>query len=296
MQCTRPIYALDLGINPETGKRNLKIKGKSYDFLCHRYGIDNIVPLPCGKCFACKVNYAQAWADRCYLESLLYKDNYFITLTFDNENVPLRVCKKDISSFMKSLRNHIPGCRFFSCGEHGGLSGRSHYHILLFNAPIPDLKYFMRKNDSLLYTSKLLSDIWKKGFVTIGDVTRESCNYVARYVIKKFGTHFNDEFVLMSNRPGIGAKYFFDNKDKIIKNDAIYINGKPHLLPRYFDKLLESSDPAAFVEIKKNRLTESRANRVHLLNVHGFTYDEQLLMYQDSINNEKLTHLNRGGI
>ena len=32
----------------------------------------------------------------------------------------------------------------------------------------------------------MLSDIWAKGFVTVGDVTYESAAYVARYVLKKW--------------------------------------------------------------------------------------------------------------
>ena len=50
MACTRPIYALDLGVK-ENGKRNIKLLPKRADLyslaqLEARHGVGNIIPLP----------------------------------------------------------------------------------------------------------------------------------------------------------------------------------------------------------------------------------------------------------
>lgn len=51
--------------------------------------IDRPLDIPCGQCLTCKLGKAQAWATRCYHESQLYKENSFITLTYDDEHLPL---------------------------------------------------------------------------------------------------------------------------------------------------------------------------------------------------------------
>ena len=91
-KCTRPIYSLDLGIK-ENGKRNLKILPRRFDLssvkqLKARYGDSSIVPLPCGQCLNCKLNKAKEWAVRCVLEASLYDENFFVTLTYDDEHYP----------------------------------------------------------------------------------------------------------------------------------------------------------------------------------------------------------------
>lgn len=51
--------------------------------------------------------------------------------------------------------------------------------------------------------------LWSHGLVHVGDVSKESIQYVAGYVTKKFtkkGDGYNPEFSLMSRKPGIGAQ------------------------------------------------------------------------------------------
>lgn len=72
---------------------------------------------------------------------------------------------------MKRLRryyehhyNHKP-IRFFMCGEYGPTATtRPHYHAIIFNLPIPDLKYLKTNfNGHQLFTSEIMSKIWGKG-------------------------------------------------------------------------------------------------------------------------------------
>ena len=215
--------------------------------------IDKVIRLPCGYCRACKINLYQEWATRCWLEARQLKNNQFITLTYDNQHLPEKgVNKQDLSRFMRALREHfrrkhgITGIRFFACGEYGEETFRPHYHILLFNCPpFGDEKKY-KENDlgQPLYKSKILEHIWGKGFCTIGAVTRQSCDYVCRYLVKssygKKPNYLNPEFRSMSKLKGIGINYLLDNLEQIIADDTIRLTGTKRVkLPRYFDKKIK---------------------------------------------------------
>ncbi|MBO4675279.1 MAG: hypothetical protein J5601_04250, partial [Elusimicrobiaceae bacterium] len=81
----------------------------------------------------------------------------------------------------------------------------------------------------MLYTSKRIADIWGKGFVIIGQVTAESCAYVARYCQKKAYNiptpkGKNKEFILTSRRPGISANIFLGpNWETIKRNLGVFV-------------------------------------------------------------------------
>ena len=134
------------------------------------------------------------------------------------------------------MRSWLPfGVRYFYCGEYGDFGGRPHYHVLLFNCSFVDREIVITDDGSRVPTSKQLQDLWSDsdgkplGFVQIGDVTFESCSYVARYVLKKIDTmspeeryrylrdlsngEGDDEYVRMSRRPGIGAGWINKFKD-----------------------------------------------------------------------------------
>ena len=80
----------------------------------------------------------------------------------------------------------------------------------------------------------------------IGGVDYESCQYVARYVVKKQkGTEarewykqnkLNPEFVNMSLKPGIGLRYYEEHRKEIYSKDLIYLKqGKRQKPPKAFD-------------------------------------------------------------
>ena len=133
----------------------------------------NLEPLtvPCGKCTGCRTEYSRQWAMRIKHEASLWgKKNSFVTLTYDDENLPRKgnsttLIKKDFQDFMKRLRepnqelDWTPPTpiRYYHCGEYGDQFGRPHYHAILFNTSFPDLKQIQGKKD--LKTSKILESI-----------------------------------------------------------------------------------------------------------------------------------------
>lgn len=259
--------------------------------------IKKINLIPCGQCISCRLNRSKEWATRLMCEAKEYKNNYFITLTYADEYLPIKrvlnyetgeiktgftLKKEDLEKFNHDLRqtwqrkyNHS-GIRYYECGEYGTENERPHYHCIIFNLPfLSDLNlYRVTETGDNLYTSETISRIWKKGYVIIGEVTFESAAYVARYVMKKkFGKEANEyykskakipEFTTMSRMPGIGYNYYEANKEKIYENDEIWIQGRKGIQKqkpgKYFDKLLEKENPEKLKEIKRKR------NKASLLN------------------------------
>lgn len=249
--------------------------------------------VPCGRCIGCRLEYSRQWAMRCMHESSLHDQNSFITLTYDDKNLPGdgSLNKDHWQAFLKSLRYYLAKknikIRFFMCGEYGqdqekldeGIDaiGRPHFHALIFGYGFPDKKLFNVKNDVKIYTSDELSSIWGKGFVTVGDVTFESCAYVARYVVKKItGENAIDhyqrvnettgevhllepEFCRQSRRPGIAKKWFDKYKTDLDKG-FLTVNGRKMQPPKYYDRLFQEQDDVTFDAIKENRRVAALAN------------------------------------
>jgi len=172
----------------------------------------------CGRCVVCRINRARQWAVRCMMEAETSPCCYFVTLTYDDDHLPVETClvdwrsgaaadlpvlrKKDLQDFMKRLRSklHYAGykndVRFFACGEYGSVwkTWRPHYHILLYG--MPDLlstgdlipSDVQTAPDARHYFSGLISECWKFGRHDVGEVTWESSSYVARYCLKKAGS------------------------------------------------------------------------------------------------------------
>lgn len=182
--------------------------------------------IPCGKCIGCKLDKASEWATRCYYESKQWKNNCFITLTYNNKNLKSdSLVKRDMQLFLKKLRKDHKGIesriyknkeeypiRYFYSGEYGG-RGRPHFHIGVFNWIPNDLKFWKwTKNKNPMYRSETVEKLWNKGFIIIEDMNYETATYIARYTVKKLfkeKCHYQErdlvpEFIETSRRGGIG--------------------------------------------------------------------------------------------
>lgn len=229
--------------------------------------------VPCGQCIGCRLDRSQEWALRCVLESSLYEDNCFLTLTYAPENLPAggSLVKSHFQKFMKSLRKDIAPrkVRYFMCGEYGEKYERPHYHALLFNYRPADLELLGTGQDYNLYSSEYLSGLWKKGFVSVGEVNYETAAYTARYVVKKLTGELGrfayqrvcpvtgelheiePEYSTQSRNPGIAYGWFQKYKSDVFPGDFIVLNGKKHKVPRYFTSKLD--DDKELKRIKKER-------------------------------------------
>jgi len=240
--------------------------------------------LPCGQCLGCRLEHSRQWAMRCVHEASLHQDNVFITLTYNDENIPLdgSLLKSDFQKFIRKLRKaeRPKKIRYFHCGEYGDNTNRPHYHAILFGFNFDDWLYLHDSNSgNPIYTSPTLEKIWAKGFVTVGTVTFESAAYIARYVIKKLNGPLKDqvnkktglkpyeryhpftgeiisvlpEYCTMSRRPGIGRDWIANYTRDVFPKDFTTIRGMRMQPPKYYDRYLKEIDPEMYDDIKAGR-------------------------------------------
>ena len=280
MACENPLLALDLGIDPETGSRKIKIMprrvGEDLGILEYRYGKNCVLALPCGKCTACKEAYRKQWTERCICEAKLYEKNCFITLTYDELHVKKFLCREDFTVFIRELRR-LHSVRYFGCGEYGEKSARIHGHFVLFGYMPDDLEPTGKSdNGVMIYKSKELESIWQKGNVIVEEFHPNNAAYVAGYVGKKLskGTVYDDhpEFIMMSTRPGIGYEYLIQHKDEWLKyNHLIGPKGRIMKIGRYAEKILGISEEQKITNIDALRCSENE-----VMQKFGIVYRQEL--------------------
>jgi len=288
MPCYRPLDGwYSKYVNP-TGKKSIvfDIKQTNDPF--------NKIRVPCGKCIGCKLDYSRKWAIRCLHESEYHAENSFLTLTYDNENLPEKgsLNKRDYVLFLKRLRKNLGiKFRYYVAGEYGDKKGRPHYHICVFGWVPKDLYMYeySQKTKIPVYRSPELEKIWGKGRVIVGQVTLESAAYVARYCLKKTeGSKYEKykilgekegEFVAMSRMPGLGYKWIEQYKSDVYPHDYVEYKGKKSKPPRYYDNYLQKTDTIMYNNVKSERETNAQkckksrrdlavAERVKLLQIN----------------------------
>lgn len=215
-----------------------------------RYDIVGDCKLPCGQCIGCRIDRSQEWAVRCLHEAKLHEANAFLTLTYSEENLPKdgSLNYEHFQLFMKRLRKKVGPVRFFMCGEYGELTQRPHYHALIFGYQFDDRIYHGKSPTGYpMYRSDILDSLWKLGYCTVGNVSKQSAGYVARYCMKKVTGDLADEhykgrepeFAHMSLKPGIGADFFKKFSTDILPNDYVIEDGIKIPVPKYYDRIYE---------------------------------------------------------
>lgn len=287
MGCYHPIKAYQRWKkDPITKKREVKFSVPLQEKILYEE-----ILLPCGQCIGCRLDYSRQWAIRIQKETTLWPQNWFVTLTYDDEHVPWKstvnketgevitgqtLIPEHMKKFIKDLRRHWKyhynhdNIRFFGCGEYGEKSERPHLHICVFNLPLTkeqlELKFHNIQGDPIFICEEI-EKIWGKGIVSLGAVTWESAAYVARYMVKKqkgenAEAYYNSkaqepEFTRMSRKPGIARDWYEEHKEEIYKNDELFIpkkGGAIKLKPaKYFDRLYDIEEPVKMEEIKTRR-------------------------------------------
>lgn len=265
------------------------------------------------------------WAMRISHEASLHNDNCFITLTYNDEQLPgdLSISKTEIQLFNKRLRNRHGQFRFFAVGEYGNICpthnrdignnpgecrqcnvGRPHYHAILFGTDFPDRELYSVRDGIPLYSSQTLERIWGKGFATIGEVNFETAAYCARYALKKIKGQLAEdhyqvidkhgelhklepEFTLMSRRPGIGKDWYETYVTDIWPSDEVPVPGKGvyKKVPRYYEEQLRKQDETLHADIKKLRQTFRQE--------HAHDYTPERLMDKYKVKKAQIRQLKR---
>lgn len=259
MSCYHPLCGVPVGASDGEGRYSYKILGK-YDSLSKKND-PRAIAIPCGHCIGCRLDQSRQWADRMMLELQHTGKAVFLTMTYDNDHVPLstdedtgeffwfNLNKRDLQLFFKRLRKRFSDkeIRYYAAGEYGSNTFRPHYHAVVFGLGLEDFpdRTLRGKNElgQCHFSSDLLADIWNAGFCLLAAVSWQTCAYVARYVQKKVfhGYSITDalgcdpEFSLSSRRPGLG-KFYLDDHPELFDTSKIYVSGVPDgmLIPKYF--------------------------------------------------------------
>lgn len=214
MPCYHPLKAFEVG-KTETGKKKMKVvpydvemvyqmvpggswycssPGANVRFVRGAFNIvRQCVTVPCGQCIGCRLERSRQWANRCLLELQYHDSAYFLTLTYNDDHVPvsyygqadtgecqpsLTLRKRDFQLFMKRLRKAFPDdkIRFFACGEYGSQTFRPHYHVIVFGLHLDDLQLFSRSEQGFnYYISESVQRCWSVRSSPIVDAPFEDC-------------------------------------------------------------------------------------------------------------------------
>lgn len=258
MACYHPLLAVKYSMtDPEW-----KVIGSFEDSDVTNLSFAKTMMVPCGHCIGCRLDYSRKWANRMALEKETTGDALFITLTYDEEHLPIcyvyenitfgTLVLKDVQDFWKRFRKKLKGKKitYYQAGEYGDLTERPHYHFIAFGIGLDDIPKLKPdgKNElgNVWYRSEWLDDIWKCGRVCIAEANWQTMAYVSRYVTKKviggdvrahefLGRH--NEFATMSKNPAIGLRWLIENAPRIEDDRLthIAIPGKGSVkIPKYF--------------------------------------------------------------
>lgn len=235
--------------------------------------------IKCGQCMGCRRDDQIEWSVRCFHESVLWKESWFLTFTYDDEHLPSSgsVSKREVQTLFKRLAKAAKaagllegsGLRRFGNAEYGTQTLRAHYHAIVFGLALNDLKRW-KKNErgEQMWTSAFLERAWGKGRVVVGQVTPDSVAYVAGYTVRDkeakrvpYGVlepHTGEivervpPFRYMSRRPGVGSA-FLDKFLPQFQHDYCVLNGRKVPTPQYYRRRLAEVWPELAERLSEQR-------------------------------------------
>lgn len=222
----------------------------------------------CGKCVFCKMQKATDWSARMLHESGYHKSSLFVTLTFDEDHCPLSIKKEELQKYLKRLRKRLSPrkIRYYACGEYGEEMGRPHYHLIIFGVNYNDFEFKDKILKNGMWHDVYDCESWMKGNVYLGDVTADSCRYVADYINKVYFGDMEKEvyknnglespFQLYSK--GLGEKWIYDNEKQLRQRYGYTIKGKNRGLNRYYRNKLEIEGSEYYEKIK-DKIKENKS-------------------------------------
>lgn len=236
--------------------------------------------VPCSVCPACLANRRLEWTIRIKEELKCADSAHFITLTYEDENLPYGLSensldKTDLQKFFKRLRKTGEIVRYYAVGEYGTRTYRPHYHIILFNC----------KNVDNIVKS------WKLGFCKIDKVEGASIHYVTKYHVNK--THYPNgsekPFALISKKPAIGANYINRMQDyhEGYPDRAFYteLGGRKQKLPRYYRQKLYSESDNILIS-QKNVSKSTIAENKRIMDYENSSNTQSYFEYDSALKKE----------
>lgn len=260
------------------------------------HGVTHWINVSCGRCASCIMRRKMEWGFRMEYEMKRAKTWYFVTLTYDDANLPYTdkgywtLDQGDLTKFFKRLRRHsersgmtrervynnlLPSdkIKYFACGEYGEARKRPHYHAIIFNA-----------------SEKDIFKSWKKGLVHVVPANSNTIAYVMKYLDKGLGKkkpkHKVPEFHTMSE--GIGDGYVDDFKRFHKQNlDLQFVTNHKGIrcpMPKYYrDKIFNDTERKEIVKLVHTVLEDDRLSEIERIGMAAYNNKQsQIIKYRDT--------------
>lgn len=271
MPCTHPNASVQVPGKTRYGKPARKFLGSALSLFAFKPDLARTNPtlklLPCQQCMSCRLDKSLDWALRLTYEQRSWSTSTFLTLTYDETNVPVSISGPRMTTFIKDLRRRLDyrglgKIKFFGVGEYGEKKGRPHYHLIVYGGPFAysrECEKEPSRSGGAQWTNEHIAAVWTEGRHRLSEVTFESAAYVARYALKKVtgtaaSSHYGEklpEFMQCSN--GLGRLHFDRWKEDIYPAGSVIKDGREIQAPKYFDRLIEKFCPELWAETKKER-------------------------------------------
>jgi hypothetical protein len=273
--------------------------------------------VPCGKCSACISSHRSLWCWRLQQERKASTSCFFITLTYNDDNIPvdretgeIHLEKRDVQKWLKRVRKWYPNenIRYYLVGEYGDNTHRPHYHCLLFNLPL-----------DLEPARKFIEGTWSLGNIQIGYCSDGGIGYVTKYMLKNIIyssedyndviTYLSDEyhvpyykaqqiykdlkkekdlfppFMLCSRKPLIGYRYIEKFRqwhlDNPSRTSALTLNGAHVRLPDSFVNHIFKDNELQKDAFKRNRKSYGLAAERILRNEYSYYLQQESMLGSD---------------
>jgi hypothetical protein len=229
----------------------------------------------------CRIARTASWKLRLLHELDSWTDSMFLTLTYNDENMPLgaTLVKSDLQKFFKRVRKSLGDdkIKYFACGEYGDETFRPHYHAIIFGY-WPKDAYGWRMQKAIAYfRSDSLEKLWPFGNSEFGFVNGKSCAYVAGYIEKKIYGNLADEVYGDRQPPfqvqsrGLGLDFALQHKEQFEYQLTTTIDGHKVCLPKYYiEKLDIDKERLKAIAVDNERKKFKKASK--LLQQKGLYY------------------------
>lgn len=234
--------------------------------------------LVCRSCPGCLADRARDISLRAVHEAKVCGASCFLTLTYDNDHLPLHgsLCRRDLELFMKRLRFRLAKpVRAYAVGEYGGRTLRPHYHLCLFGEDF----WFDRRSVGQsfggfpMWESPFLDEVWGKGFCRVNDMGVDVAGYAAKYAIKAHsdgqgraprrcdadGVWHDVErpFDSLPRGKALGVPFLDRFWSDVFPRGVVVLRGGAELpAPRAYLRVFSERDPDGFAELMERRSVE----------------------------------------
>lgn len=254
--------------------------------------------VPCGRCVECLRIKASAWTFRLVQEAKRCTSCAFLTLTYNEQFIPLAhwdkshkipahelynkdpydyqspsLNKPELQKFFKRLRKRTHNkIKYYACGEYGTKTERPHYHAIIFNMPLK----WINDPETIeqcwsLYDSKE-QVYYPKGNIDIGKAHEGGFKYVAKYIMKSNLNKFDSrdprepEFSVMSKNLGDNfltpsmVKHLKDNMTTVIEQHGIKTSMSRYYRKKFMEHL--TMEEAKIIHEKMAKYQEEQFEKV----------------------------------